>query len=137
LFLFFAAKGNFNFMADSKQQALEELLRSGSEAFLALKGADELKNISGQTSSGAFLLMYESEASLTATKANPSTSAPGKFQFLPSEGIAFLYEQMDLPPPPSITFDPLTQCIVVAVVCLATGEEGEGAIYQNMFVYTF
>jgi hypothetical protein len=135
LFLFFAAKGNFNFMADSKQQALEELLRSGSEAFLALKGADELKEITGQTASGAFLLIYRSKASLTATKANPSTSAPGEFKFLPSECI--LYEQMCLPPPPSITFDPLTQCIVVAVVCLATGEEGEGAIYEHMFVYTF
>lgn len=124
-------------MTEEKEGALEELLRSSSEAFLGQQGSAALKAASQHRPNGSFLLMYESEEVLRATMTNPAGSGPGKFQFLPSEGIAFLYEQMGLPPPPGIAFNPASQCVVVAVVCLEGNDGGEGTIYQNMFVYSY
>jgi hypothetical protein len=126
------------YMSDDKRELLEKLLQDASEAYLASRGVEELKSKTQLKSNGTLLLMFDGQNSLLETLALPSSAGPGKFQFLPSEGVAFLYEQMSLPPPPGITFDPKTQCVVVAVVCLNEGEgEEPGTIYQNMFVYTY
>lgn len=125
-------------MSDDNRELLEKLLRDASEAFLSHRGSDDLRNKTQLKPNGCLLLMYDGQSSLLETLALPSSTGPGKFQFLPSEGVAFLYEQMSLPAPPGITFDPKTQCVVVAVVCLDSGDaEESGTIYQNMFVYTY
>lgn len=130
-------------MADDRRELLEKLLQQASEAYLAHRGSNELKSMTQLKANGSLLVMFDGQQSLLETMALPSAGGPGKFQFLPSEGIAFLYEQMGLPPPPNFTFDPKSQCVVVAVVCLNENDDGSpddqasGEIYQNVFVYSY
>lgn len=143
--------GIFLHMARQTEAALEELLRQSSEAFLSRAcGSDQLKAMSQQKASGAFLLLFDSCDSLRSTLADCSDHGtvvdkqvrrPSKFCFMASEGIASLYQQMGLPPPPVISFDAAAQCVVVAVVCVNDQKEqsgdSEGHVYQSVFVYTY
>lgn len=133
--------------APDRKEQLEEQLRVASELYLSKKfSATQLKEMSQCKASGGFLLLFESEESLLETITSLSIGdcalgtekiGPAKFQFLPSEGIAFLYDQMELPSPPIISFDVEKEAVVVSVVCLSGSEEGEGLIYQNVFVFAY
>lgn len=130
--------------APDRKEQLEEQLRVASELYLSKKcSTAQLKDMSQCKASGAFLLLFESEGSLQETITSLSIGdgaakvGPAKFQFLPSEGIAFLYDQMDLPSPPVVSFDVDKEAVVVSVVCLSGDAEGEGLIYQNVFVFAY